>query len=106
MDNKDYEMELLKLRIKMIAELWQRLIRQGVLVAALFGAVFTLGYVVWFLYQENRMTHDEYDKRIRKAEQDVHECHMARIAADAVYREEIRGMREQIGALRELIRKQ
>jgi len=96
MDKQQYHNEMLKIWLETVRTVMQQTAKKGLLVLMLFLLTFTFGGVIWFLYDTGERKAERYEARIDKAEMDVHECQMARIADAATFREEIAGLKATV----------
>ena len=103
MDKQEYEMKYLELRLKMLAELWQKLLRQGFVVTFLVLIVCGLSYVIVWLYDhtstEIRELRTEYKTELAQARDETRQCEQERLRQAAVFDEKIQGLRETVERL-------
>lgn len=103
MDKKEYEMEYLELRLKMLAELWRKLLRQGFVVTFLVVVVCALSYAIVCLYThtstEIRELRAEYKTELAQARDETRQCEQERLRQAAVFDEKIQGLRETVERL-------
>lgn len=100
-DEKDrLEMEELKIKIELFKQFWTRILKQGVLVTALFVAVGALCYaVIWqneHSASEIKLLRAEYKADLKEAQTAVRECEQERLRQAAVFDEKIQGLRDII----------
>lgn len=99
MDKNEYHNAMLKIWLETVRTVMQQTAKKGLLVLMLFLLTFTFGGVIWFLYDTGEKKAEHYEKRLDKAEMEVNECHMARIADAAAAREEIAGLKATVREL-------
>lgn len=104
MDQKEFDMELLKMRLEMLRQLWQRLLKQGVLVSSLFAAVVLLGWVVYYLdgrYREDiKALRLEYKDEVADVRNQLRACEQDRIEQAAIFNEALAGMKQELASVK------
>ena len=104
MDQKEYDMELLKMRLEMLRQLWQRLLKQGVLVSSLFAAVLFLGWALY--YVDGRYRDDikalrlEYKDEVADVRNQLRACEQDRIEQAAIFNEALAGMKQELASVK------
>lgn len=103
MNKQEYEMKYLELRLKMLAELWQKLLRQGFVVTFLVVIVCALSYAVVWLHnhstEEIHALRIEYKADLAEARNETRLCEQERLRQAAVFDEKIQGLRETVERL-------